>query len=519
MIFAALLAIFVLLAFSEFVGLVPDRLGSVGRMNDLLGVLAIFFVVLSFGAMAWPAAVNRFFRRPLEREYRKLAKRASRSTRGARAGEASRRGGSSPATEDSNHEAFYAHLTARICTIDDQADTSPARLIATARQSTTESAEWPWQLPELAAWAQHSEERLRSNIVIRFLLGERLATVSERLKTLRGYALSFPVAPPGLAEQHATLDSDQYAKRRASRALATAIEAHSGASLLATGLHTRAGVDTVRLWHSDSILSQQESGSREPSQDNYTEHHLTTRIPDDGASETTSSSCTWEQAMQESSYYLVGDRDNHVPIVDGVTVSENRWAGSVEFVLSTHSSCMAATDHSPFACKGPAAALGTGETPLWEEVSRVVKRRYTSESVLESNLAVHVAMVVTDEHNERHLVLVRRSNTFRFGNRMLTMPSETLTLAAGGKRGYTDVHGKRRVVARGHRDGARRGLPAEPARGAGRRLPPARQGGRRGHRSGLDDSGAAPLAHRAAGRHGSDEHNRRARRRRAAARR
>lgn len=145
--------------------------------------------------------------------------------------------------------------------------------------------------------------------------------------------------------------------------------------------------------------------------------------------------------MRDSSYYLVGDRDSHVPIVDGVTVSENRWAGSMEFVLSTHSSCMAATDHSPFACKGDIAALNTGSRPLWHEEERVVKRRYEHDSALESNLAVHVSLVVTDEHNERYLVLVRRSNTFRFGNRMLTVPGETLTLAAGGRRGYTDAHG------------------------------------------------------------------------------
>lgn len=439
--YVVLIACIVGFAISEFAGLWPERFGSVSRLNDLLGVLAILLVVLSLAVMALPSVTTRSFRTPLRKEYRRIEKRLRPL--------AAAEGSDLPDT--SLHGEFFTNLTAGICTLDEHTDTSPARLIALARQHTGTPAEWPWQLPELALWAQSSEARLRSNVLLRFLLKDRLETVSLRLQTLHAYALGLPVAPPGIAERQADEDSDQIARRAASRAFASAVESHTGASVLATGLHTRAGVDTVRLWHSDRVFSQDPTGGRDSDARNYTDDHLTTGAPLAVAQREPASTCDWEKKLKDGSKYLIGDRDNHVPILDGVTVSENRWAGTIEFVLSTHSSCSAATDHSPYACKGKVEELRVGSAALWTEHDRVVKRNYSTandlatdgalSSVLESNLAVHVVLVITDDSNDRYIVLVERGNTFRFGNRMLTVPSETLALSAGGRRGHVDEHG------------------------------------------------------------------------------
>ncbi|GAA1328820.1 hypothetical protein ACFSWE_16150 [Leucobacter albus] len=455
--YGALIALIVAFAISEFTGLWPEQFGSVSRLNDLLGVLAILLVVASLGAMTLPSVVAWSFRKPLLREYKCIAKAQKAS--GTSAGQA----GSAAAPLD--HAEFFEQLTHGICAFDDHTDTSPARLIAQAGQRTRTLAEWPWQLPELAPWATGAESRLRANVVLRFLMRERLETVTGRLQTLHAYARSFPAAPPGIAEGGAAEGSRQLINRRASRAFSSQVERHTGASVLATGLHTRAGVDTVRLWHSDRVRSQNASGDRRPTDGNFVKNHFPGDARPAGrkargtatsaAAQEVLPKCEWEKKLQADERYLIGDRDNHVPILDGVTVSENRWAGTVEFVLSTHSSCSAATDHSPYACKGAADALGLGASPIWAEEQRVVKRNYSASqqggegheeglvkpSVLESNLAVHVVLVITDEQNNRYLVLVRRGNTFRFGNAMLTVPSETIALAAGGHRGYTDEHG------------------------------------------------------------------------------
>lgn len=425
--FTAFLVLVAVLTAVDFFGIVPEGLGSVGRMNDLLGVLAIFFVAVSFGAMSWPAAVNRFFQRPLKREYRKLFTQIPQG---------------SPRVD---HTDFYRHLTEHICTLDEQSDTTPARLLAVARQQTGDISKWPWEFPELAAWAQGSEDRLRSNIVLRFLFSTRLETITQRLATMRGYAQRFPAQPPERVlptrPEEGVKEPKRFSQYRASRDLADAIEAHTGASVLATGLHTRAGVDAVRLWHSDRVFSQApRAGEGEADERNYSDTHFTTDNAGIQADTSKLHGCTWEAKLKESEFYLLGDRDNHVPIVDGVTLSENRWDGSIEFVLSTHSSCSAATDHSAHACKGLRPDLSVGTGPLWVEQGAVVQRSKDA-GLLESNLAVHVAIVITDSDNERHLVLVRRGNTFRFGNQMLTVPGETLSLAAGGRRGYTDEHG------------------------------------------------------------------------------
>lgn len=438
MLFVFFLVLFIALTTIEFVGLVPDRFGSVGRMNDLLSLLAIFFVVLSFGAIAWSRAVNRLFRKPLEREYRTTPKRRDR--------------------EDAKRTQFMRALIMGICTVEGSREASPAQLIASARQQSSFDAGWPWKLPELALWAQRAENRLKSNLILRFLVSERMLVITSRLRALHDYAAGFPVAPPGLAETKASSGSAQQVKRDQTRNLVRAIESHTGASVLATGLHTRSGVDTVRLWHSDRLYEARPEtetntetevspgaakSRRIQSSKTYAELHLAVDPPSSDSDAPLASNCIWEQRMQESNYYLIGDRDKHVPIVDGVTLSENRWAGTVEFVLSTHSSCFAATDHSPHACKGMIEELSAGDPdePIWVEEGRVVKRNYGPDNELETNLAVHVAIVITDEHNERFLALIRRSNTNRFGNRMLTVPGETLALAAGGAAAYVDEFG------------------------------------------------------------------------------
>lgn len=419
-IFVFLAVAFVSIATLEFIGFVPEPFGSVGKLNDLVSLLALVSVVISFVAIARSQGVYRFLRRPLKREYKRTMKILN-------------------VNADEAKPAFFSKLIAELCAPEGSGHATPAQLVSAARQSSPQDTEWPWHLRELATWARNSENGLRTNIFLRFLLSERLSVISARLNALHEYAAGFPVAPPSLNVDAAHTTFTQHSSRELTRMLVSEVEGLTGASVLATGLHTRNGVDAVRLWHSDSV-----SVGGEQTNQNYVKQHLGSIDGESGAV----SDCPWEKLMKKSSSYLIGDRDRHVPIVDGVTLSENRWAGTMEFVLSTHSSCMAATDHAPYACKGPAENLltGTEKQPLWVEKERIVTRNYAEDNLLESNLAVHVPIIITEENGDRFLVLIRRGNTNLFGNQMLTVPGETLALSAGGHRGHTDTFGSPDLV-------------------------------------------------------------------------
>lgn len=214
------------------------------------------------------------------------------------------------------------------------------------------------------------------------------------------------------------------------------VTAFTGALVLVDAAQTRSGSPaSLKVWH-DRSYRPASDGAR-----HYSDLHA-----HDPSIEPVENGCRWGEAMRNETRSRADDYDGRVLDLKAVSLVRDRRNGFVEIVMMTDETCYAATEVSPWACKGLGIDDDDGTTPRWEIDESAADARRVESPRSKLTIVTAFAAIILETTGakgiEHTLVLSQRASGVRNGGDVISITGGgVLNLSVEGKPGDEDPDG------------------------------------------------------------------------------